>query len=34
LNNLVSKAMPDALAEILGQIRKLPPVNDDLAPYL
>jgi len=34
LNKLVSKAMPDALVEILGQIRKLPPVNDDLAPYL
>jgi asparagine synthase (glutamine-hydrolysing) len=33
LNGLVSKPMPDSLAEILGQVRNLPPVNDDLAPY-
>jgi asparagine synthase (glutamine-hydrolysing) len=34
LNGLLRKPMPDSLAEILGQIRNLPPVNDDLAPYL
>lgn len=34
LNGLVSKPMPDSLAKILGQIRSLPQVNDDLAPYL
>src|SRR3974390_1537681 len=34
LNGVVRKSIPDSLAEILGQIHKLPPVNDDLAPYL
>jgi len=34
LKRLVSEAMPDSLAEILGQIDNLPPVNDDLARYL
>ncbi|PWU11511.1 MAG: asparagine synthase (glutamine-hydrolyzing) [Verrucomicrobia bacterium] len=34
LNGVVRRPMPDSLAEILGQIRTLPPVNDDLAPYL
>ena len=34
LDGLVRKQMPDSLAEIFGQIRSLPPVNDDLAPYL
>ena len=34
LNDLVRKPMPNSLAEILGQVRSLPPVNDDLAPYL
>jgi len=34
IDNLVRGPMPDSLAEILGQIRTLPTVNDDLAPYL
>jgi len=34
LNGLVRRPMPDALSEILGSLRQLPPVNDDLAPYL
>jgi asparagine synthase (glutamine-hydrolysing) len=34
LNGLVRRPMPDSLSEILGSLRELPPVNDDLAPYL
>jgi asparagine synthase (glutamine-hydrolysing) len=34
LNDLVRKPMPNSLGEILGQTCSLPPVNDDLAPYL
>ena len=34
VNRLVRRPMPDSLARILGQVRELPPVNDDLAPFL
>jgi asparagine synthase (glutamine-hydrolysing) len=34
INGLVRRPMPDSLAEILGQVRHLLPVNDDLAPFL
>jgi len=33
LNGVVRKPMPNSLAGILGQIRRLPPLDDDLAPY-
>ena len=34
INTLVQKPLPDSLADVLGSIRRLPPTNDDLAPYL
>jgi asparagine synthase (glutamine-hydrolysing) len=34
INTLVQKPLPDALSDVLGSIRRLPSVNDDLAPYL
>ena len=34
LNKVLSQPLPDSLDEILGQLRNLPPVNDDLAPFL
>jgi asparagine synthase (glutamine-hydrolysing) len=34
LDSIVSQPLPKALDEILAQVPKLPPVNDDLAPFL
>ena len=34
IDTLVSNPLPDTLAQILGQLRGLPPLADDLAPYL
>jgi asparagine synthase (glutamine-hydrolysing) len=34
INTLVQKPLPDALAEVVGSLRRLPPVEDDLAPFL
>jgi asparagine synthase (glutamine-hydrolysing) len=34
LESLVRKPLPDALSDVVGSLRRLPPVNDDLAPYL
>jgi asparagine synthase (glutamine-hydrolysing) len=34
LDSIVSQPLPKALDEILAQVSKLPPVNDDLAPFL
>jgi asparagine synthase (glutamine-hydrolysing) len=34
LGTLTQKPLPDALSAVLGSMRQLPPVSDDLAPYL
>jgi len=34
IQTLVRKPLPDSLSEVLGSMRRLPPVHDDLAPYL
>jgi asparagine synthase (glutamine-hydrolysing) len=34
LNGLIRKPLPDSLSDVVGSLRRLPPVNDDLAPYL
>jgi len=34
LSKIVSEPLPKSLDELLGQVSKLPPVNDDLAPFL
>jgi asparagine synthase (glutamine-hydrolysing) len=34
MSSIVSQPLPKSLDEILGQLRKLPAVNDDLAPFL
>jgi asparagine synthase (glutamine-hydrolysing) len=34
INTLLQKPLPDALAKVLESVRRLPPVHDDLAPYL
>lgn len=34
LDSVVTQPLPDSLEEILGQMRELPPVKDDLAPFL
>jgi asparagine synthase (glutamine-hydrolysing) len=34
LDSIVSQPLPKALDQILAQVPKLPPVNDDLAPFL
>jgi asparagine synthase (glutamine-hydrolysing) len=34
LDDLVCHPLPDALTEVLGKLRHLPPVDDDLAPFL
>ena len=34
LSSIVSQPLPKSLDQILGQLRALPPVNDDLAPFL
>ena len=34
LNGLVGRPLPDSLTEVLDSLRRLPPVTDDLAPYL
>jgi asparagine synthase (glutamine-hydrolysing) len=31
---LTQKPLPDALSGVVGELRSLPPVSDDLAPYL
>jgi len=31
---LVSRPLPDAISDVLASLKQLPPVNDDLAPYL
>lgn len=34
LSSIVSQPLPHTLDHILGQLRKLPPLTDDLAPFL
>jgi asparagine synthase (glutamine-hydrolysing) len=34
LDGVVRRPLPDSLSQILGEFRRLPPVDDDLAPYL
>ena len=34
LKSLVRKPLPDALSDVVGSLRALPRINDDLAPYL
>jgi asparagine synthase (glutamine-hydrolysing) len=34
LNTLTRKPLPDSLADVVGSLRRLPTVDDDLAPYL
>ena len=34
LITLVSRPLPDAISDVLVSLRQLPPVDDDLAPYL
>jgi asparagine synthase (glutamine-hydrolysing) len=34
IETLTRRALPDALSGVVGSLRSLPPVHDDLAPYL
>ena len=34
IGDVVRPPLPDALGDVLGSLRRLPPVDDDLAPYL
>lgn len=34
VKGLVRQPLPDSLSEVVGSLRSLPPVHDDLAPYL